>query len=169
MDADFADLVASRYERLRRAAFVLCGNVHDADGLVQTALARAVRARSRVQAARDVDAYLHVLLVNTHRTGLRRLWRGETSAGLLPAVPPTVAIDGAAEADWRVDVRAALRRLRPDQRRVLVLRYMADMSEDDTAAALGCSPGTVKSRASRALSALRVDEHAQRALARGDA
>lgn len=166
MKPEFAELVASRYERLRHAAFVLCGDLDAADDLVQTALARAVRARSRLEAARDLDAYLYVLLVNTYRTGLRRMWRGETSVGLNPTVGYQRSADD--EVDRRLDVRRALMRLTPDHRRVLVLRFMADLSEEATADALGCSIGTVKSRTSRALSVLRVDHAAQQALAKGE-
>lgn len=166
MEQDFAELVGSRYERLRHAAYVLCGEVDAADDLVQTALARAVRARGRVEAAEDVDGYLYVLLVNTYRTGLRRRWRGETSSGLDPAADGVQwSPDGA---ERRLDVRRALMRLSPDHKRVLVLRFMADMSEADTANALGCSVGTVKSRTSRALSVLRADEQAQQALTQGE-
>jgi len=163
---DFADLVASRYERLRRAAYVLCGDVHAADDLVQTALVRAFRSRGLVEAAGDVDAYLHVLLVNTYRTGLRRRWRGEISSGLLLAGEAGGGSSGADER--RLDVKEALMSLGAEHRRVLVLRYMADLSEAETARALGCSVGTVKSRTSRALAALRTDEGAQQALAQGE-
>jgi RNA polymerase sigma-70 factor (sigma-E family) len=165
VEQDFAALVASRYERLRHAAYVLCGSLDAADDLVQTALARAVRSRARVEAADDVDAYLHVMLVNTYRTGLRRLWSGERSSGLSPAGESPKPSADAAE---RLDVHAALMRLSPSHRKVLVLRFMADMSESETAQALGCTVGTVKSRTSRALTALRGDKTAQRALARGD-
>lgn len=165
MEDHFVELVRARYEPLRRAAFVLCGDVDQADDLVQTALVRALRARQRVLGAADVDAYLYVLLVNTYRTGLRRRWRGEVpSADPARAEPSSgTAPDLAA----RVDVLRALASLSPAHRRTVVLRYMADLSEQATADALGFSVGTVKSRCARALAALRADAGAMAALGGG--
>ena len=161
----FAELVRAKYEPLRRAAFVLCGDVDQADDLVQNALVRALRARQRVLGAADADAYLYVLLVNTYRTGLRRRWRGEVpSAEVAPVGVPGAALPDVAS---RVDVLRALASLSPAHRRTVVLRYMADLSEQATAEALGCSVGTVKSRSARALAALRADAGAMSALGGG--
>lgn len=155
MDDGFEALVRSRYERLRAAAIVLCGNLDDADDLVQTTLAKAFRHWRRVRAADDVDAYLFKMLTLTYRSSARRRWRGE-----VPSPDPRLSADQQVGPDGEVAERdavtAALRALSPAHRQVLVLRFMADWSEQRTADALGCTVGTIKSRQSRALAALRI-------------
>jgi RNA polymerase sigma-70 factor (sigma-E family) len=151
---EFEDVVRSRYEPLRRAAYVLTGDVHAADDLVQTALMKAMRHWTRVSAANDLDAYLYTILMRTHRSGLRRRWRDERPTGVVPdqAVEPgSVVLD-------RADLRVALAGLSRPHREVLVLRFMADWSEAECATVLGCSVGTVKSRTSRARAILRATE-----------
>lgn len=152
-ERQFEHVVASRYDGLRRAAYVLVGDAHHAEDLAQLVLMRLHRSWHRVEDVRDLDAYLHVVLVNTARSWWKRQWHGETPTASLPDRP---AADGAEQV---VDLRDALVRalggLGRDQREVLVLRHLAGLSEAETAAALSCSVGTVKSRTSRALAALR--------------
>jgi RNA polymerase sigma-70 factor (sigma-E family) len=149
----FEEVVAARYDQLRRTAVVLCGDPHHAEDLVQTVFMRLHRSWRRVDGVQDLDAYLHVMLVNASRSWWRRRWHGEVP---LPQLPETVDTLGAGDGvDLRHTLVAALATLTPSHREVLVLRYLAGLSETETAAALGCSTGTVKSRASRATAALR--------------
>lgn len=154
---DFDALVRARYERLRRAAFVLTGDRDAADDLVQSALVKVMRHWSRVRAADDVDAYLFKTLTFTYRTALRRRWTSERPHAHVDDLADSAgADDGLVAVPDRTAVVAALSELSPAHREVLVLRYMADWSEAETATVLGCSVGTVKSRASRALAVLRA-------------
>ena len=151
---EFEDFVRARYDRLCRTAFLLCGDWQHAEDIVQTALARSYVAHRRGH-VESLDAYVHRTLVTTHASWWRRRWHGEVATGALPDRPATT--DDYADADLRAAVLQALATLPAAQREVLVLRYFADVSEADTARALGCSPGTVKSRASRAVAALRAN------------
>lgn len=121
---------------------------------------RAERARpvlpgvARVRAADDPDAYVYRVLVNGIFRGWRRRWRGEVAHGDLPE---RGGGDPASTVPVSASVRAALGRLGPGHREVIVLRYFADLTERQTAAVLGIAPGTVKSRAARAIAALSKD------------
>jgi len=149
---EFDEFVRARYDRLCRTAYLLCGDWQHAEDIVQTALAKTYVAHRRGGIG-SLDAYVHRALVTTRASWWRRRWHGEVSTAVLPDRETT---DEYAAADRREAVRAALATLPARQREVLVLRYFADVSEADTATALGCSAGTVKSRASRALAALRA-------------
>lgn len=151
LEADFDAYVQARYAGLLRAALVLCRDRHSAEDLVQTALMRAHRSWRRVREADDPDAYVHRILINASRSWFRRSWH----AGPLPAAEPSGA-DAHAHADLRDALVRALGALPAAQREALVLRYLTDLSEAATARALGCSVGTVKSRTSRGLAALRA-------------
>jgi RNA polymerase sigma-70 factor (sigma-E family) len=150
--SEFDDFVRARHERLCRVAYVLCGDWQHAEDLVQTALAKAYVAHRRGH-VESLDAYVHRTLVTTHASWWRRRWHGEVATGVLPE---TIATDHYAAADRRATVVAALATLPANQRAVLALRYLADLTEAATADALGCSLGTVKSRANRALATLRA-------------
>lgn len=135
---------------LLRTAWFLVGNTHHAEDLAQEALARTYAAWSR--ARRDPLAYSRRVLVNVKTDTWRRRRREVlTDPSDLPEHPVSAA--GAVESRDRI-VRA-LGTLTPRQRRVVVLRYLLDLSEAEVAADLGISVGTVKSTASRALSQLR--------------
>ncbi len=146
---EFAAYVLARRRRLLRAAWLLTGDWHLAEDLLQTALAKVYLAWSRVE---DPDAYVRRVLVTTHATWWRRKWRTEQLSADLPEV---AGHDPHPEAELRQQVASALRRLPRRQRAVVVLRYFEDLTETETAAALGCSVGTVKSQASRALASMR--------------
>jgi RNA polymerase sigma-70 factor (sigma-E family) len=146
----FEGLVSSRYDVLRRTAFVLTGDHGHAEDLVQNVLAKAYRSWSRVQQVEDLDAYLQVAVVNASRTWWKRRWHGEQPAVALTGAVP----DETAAVDLRLALVGALGRLGPAHREVLALRYLAGLSESETAVRLGIPPGTVKSRASRALAEL---------------
>ena len=152
-DEDFASYVAARYPRLVRSAVLLGAPRSDAEDVVQSALVRCYRSWTSVVSAHDPDAYVYRVLANSLAKSRRRRWWGETPSEELPD-------DGARHHDHAGDVatsvtlRRALMVLPFDQRSVLVLRYFADLTEHQTAAALGVPVGTVKSRAARALTAL---------------
>ncbi len=152
--ADFESWMVARQGRLLRTAYLLTGDVHAAEDLVQTALAKLYLAWDRVADAPSVDAYARKILVNEHTSTWRRLWRHrevvtDTSGHDLPV--PGKEYDGVPDALW-----TAVRALPERQRAVVVLRYYEQLSERETAESLGISVGTVKSQASRALGTLRV-------------
>jgi RNA polymerase sigma-70 factor (sigma-E family) len=149
---DFSDFVAARSTALLRTAYLLTGNWATAEDLLQTSLAKCWRSWHRL--SEHPEPYVRATLVNTFLSWRRRRWRDEDPAAELPE---RALADRTGEVDERDVVWLALRRLPPGQRAVVVLRYFDDLSEVETARVLGISQGTVKSQASRALAALRVD------------
>ena len=148
---DFSAFAVSRWPGLVRLAFGLTGDRWAAEDLAQATLARAYVAWRRVSRADDPDAYLRRILVNTSNRRFRRPRVAEQ-----PGDPPETAVDGPAElVGDRTAVLAALRQLPPRQRAVVVLRFWEDLTDAQIGAALGCSPGTVRSQLSRALAKLR--------------
>lgn len=147
----FAEFVAARYEALARSAYLLTGDRGLAEDAVQSALVAALRVWDRIDSP---DAYVRTVLVRLIGRSARRRWRGEMPSSHL------VEFDERADDDLAaaVDLRAALARLPLAQRAVLVLRFFDDLSEKQTADVLGCNVGTVKSRTSRALAALRKSQ-----------
>jgi RNA polymerase sigma factor (sigma-70 family) len=123
----------------------------EAEDLAQTAMARCYVAWPKVAAARDRDAYAYRVLLNCHRDSRRRHWWRERPTGDLPEVP---AADLTAASDVALDVERALSRLSTPAREAVVLRYYANLTEQEMVAALGVALGTVKSRLSRALAEL---------------
>ena len=152
-DADFAAYMAARQPSLLRTAYLLTGDRHTAEDLVQTAFAKLYLSWDRVQRRELVDGYVRRILVNEHNSLWRRAFkRREVVSAELPethAVPDRHD-DGESAALW-----AFVQTLPRKQRAVIVLRYYEDLSEAETAEVLGISVGTVKSQASRALTALR--------------
>jgi RNA polymerase sigma-70 factor (sigma-E family) len=146
---DFSTYVAQRRPRLVRTAVLLGCPSADAEDVVQSALLKCYRSWRKVVRADHPDAYVHRVLVTTLYDARKRRWNGELPTEELPE---TAGVDP----EWAegIAVRRALNAMSPDHREVLVLRYFADLSERDTALALGVAPGTVKSRTSRALAAL---------------
>lgn len=152
---EFDEYVASHWSRLVRAAVLLGCAQAEAEDVVQTALIRCLVAWRRVQAADDRDAYIHRVLVNTFVSSRRRRWHGERPTEQLPEPAPDTGHESGV--DDRDAVTRALERLSADQRAVVVLRYYAHLTEQQTAVALGVPAGTVKSRLSRALKVLAAD------------
>lgn len=153
-EAAFRDFVEARWQALVRIAYLLVGDHGYAEDLVQVALVRTHRNWHRIRRSDAPEAYVRKVLVNLASSHWRRLWRRvEHPAAHLPdrATP-----DPTTDADQRDELWSALSALPPRMRAVLVLRYFADMSEAEIAAALGCSAGTVKSQASRGLARLRA-------------
>jgi RNA polymerase sigma-70 factor (sigma-E family) len=154
MTRDFEEYVAIAWPRLLRSAWLLTGDWHRAEDLVQTVLARAYGRWSRIRAGTP-DAYLRAMLATTYLSWWRRKWRGEIPFGELPERPGQ---DRNHDVELRHSVGAALARLPDRQRAVLMLRYHGDLTEAATADALGISVGTVKSYTARALATLRADD-----------
>ena len=155
MDDDFSQYVAARWPRLVRSAVLLGATPTEAEDVVQTALERCLLHWSKVVRADDRDAYVHRILIHTFTSARRRRWTGEQPT---ETFPETAGTDESARVDDTDALVRALQRLTADQRQVVVLRYYAHLSEQQTAAALGVPPGTVKSRLSRALRALSADQ-----------
>jgi RNA polymerase sigma-70 factor (sigma-E family) len=148
----FREFMVSRWPELVRLGYALTGDRWLAEDLAQTALAGACAAWGRVRRADDPDAYVRRILINASNRRFRRR-RPAEEAWRLPEAP---LADPAALAGQRSDLMTALRGLPPRQRAVIVLRYWGDLSDAQVAALLGCSEGTVRSQAWRALAKLRV-------------
>lgn len=149
-DREFEEFVTAAWPRLRRAAYLLTHSTHDAEDLVQGALARSYANWSRVR--RDgAYSYVHRALVNGYIDGTRR--RTPVPVENVPDV--STSEDALAVSDQRSELSELLAPLSPRERSIVVWRYYLDASEADVAQALGVSTGTVKSTASRALARLR--------------
>jgi len=148
---EFAEFASVMSPRLRRTAFLLCGDWHTAEDLAQTALTKVFVSWRRIRRQDAAHAYTNRTLVNTYLAH-RRLKR--TSELLTASFPERAAQDPAPET--RMILLEALATLPPRTRAVVVLRYWADLSVDQVAEVLGCSTGNVKKLSSRALDKLRV-------------
>lgn len=149
----FREFVGARSRALLRTAWLLTGDWASAQDLVQTALAKTWPAWDRIRRSDDPEVYVRRVLVTTYATWWRRRWRSEAPAGVLPET--AAGTDAYDDVDRRTVVASALAGLTRGQRAVVVLRYFDDLTEVQTAAALGCSVGTVKSQHARALTVLR--------------
>lgn len=150
----FREYVAARQAALLRSAKLLTGDWPAAEDLVQTALVRVWPRWARVTAdGTDPDAYVRRVMINTYLTWRRRRWWGERPTGSVP--DRATGDDSLARVDLRDVLGRALRDLTPAQRAVVVLRFYEDQSVEQTAELLGCSTGTVKSQAAKALARLR--------------
>ena len=149
----FEEFVAARSRDLWRSAWLLTGDAHKAEDLLQTALVKAWRRWSSIARDGAVEGYVRRALVTTYTDWWRRKWTGEVPTAELPE---RARVDHAAhQVELRRDVLTALATLTRGQRAVIVLRYFDDLTEAQTAEALGCSVGTVKSQTSRAMATLR--------------
>ena len=151
-DEEVTAFVRARYGSLLRTAFLLCGDRGKAEDLVQTTLAKTIVAWPRLQRSEGIDHYVQRVLVNTYVTSRRRRSWWEQPLGRLVE---SQARDEYVGVEQRDLLRRALDGLPPRQRAAVVLRFYEDLSEQDTAHALGCSVGTVKSLSSRGLQTLR--------------
>jgi len=165
-DRDYVEFVEAAGASLRQTAFLICGDWHRADDVVQDALYKLYLSWPKVDRTRSPVAYARRIVVNAALDSGRRPWRREVPTDVTPervqSADPAIGI-----AD-RDEVLTALSSLGPRQRACIVLRYYEDLSIDQTAEILGCSTGTVKSQAARALETLRhaIDRsrHVRRAL-----
>lgn len=144
----FAEFVTTRSRGLQRTAYLLTGDHHQAEDLVQAALIKAARVWPRIEAR--PDAYVRRIL---YHESISR-WRRRRVTELSVEHPPEQR-SPYVDPDARLDVMAALTQLTPKQRTVLVLRYLDDLTEVQTAHALGIGVGTVKSQTRQALDRLR--------------
>ena len=150
----FDAFVAARGDALWRSAWLLTGDRHLAEDLVQTALAKAWPKWSGIEDEGRFEAYLRRTLFTTYVAWWRRKWNGER-----PTEHPPERSATAADPDQSHDLMVALEALPRMQRAVVVCRWFEDLSEGQTAERLGISTGTVKSHGSRALAALRSSPH----------
>ncbi|MER5266612.1 SigE family RNA polymerase sigma factor [Actinosynnema sp. NPDC002837] len=148
-DREFDEYVDARALVMRRTAYLLCGDWHRAEDLVQTALTKLYVAWPRVRRDASPDAYARKVLVRAAIDDSRRAFRRRET--VVDAVPDTPV----AGAPSDIDVRRALASLPVGQRTVVVLRYWEDLSVTETARLLGRTEGTVKSQAAKGLAALR--------------
>lgn len=153
-EAQFTAFVHQATPSLMRTAYLLTGSTDAAHELVQAALVKTYLSWTRVRHD-EALAYARRVLVN-HNTDTWRRRRGEH---LVPDVPDTPRRQGN-DVDDRDELRRLLAALPAQQRRVVVLRYYNDLSEQATAELLGISVGAVKSAASRGLASLRAARHA---------
>ena len=156
-DEDFTAFVLARSARLVHIAKMLCGDSGLAEDMVQTALEKAYLRWDRIELG-DPFGYVRQAVVNQHLSWIRRRpWRerptggaAELDLGSTKHVP-----DPAIGVQRRVVLTSALATLTRRERATVVLRFVEDLSEAETAATLGVAVGTVKSTSSRALAKLR--------------
>jgi RNA polymerase sigma-70 factor (sigma-E family) len=155
----FREFAAAQAGPLRRCAYLFCGDWHLAEDLMQSALIKMYQAWSRIEQQEAAVNYARKVLLRTWLDEKRRPWRrSEVRQAELPDVA-----DSSAGPDVLAAVRSthdlvhrALLLVPPRQRAVLVLRYFDDLSIVETAEAMGCSEGTVKSQAARGLDNLKA-------------
>ncbi|GIF19693.1 RNA polymerase sigma-70 factor (sigma-E family) [Actinoplanes tereljensis] len=154
-EADYAHFVRTRTHALLRSAYLLTGDQHLAEDLVQEALARTHRAWLRLEKPENAEAYARKVMYHAQVS----LWRRPRIAEVLPgefATDPAGADDPAEAAVQRLTLRRALLALSAKQRAVIVLRYFEDHTEAEAAQLLGISVSTVKTQTGRALERLRT-------------
>jgi RNA polymerase sigma-70 factor (sigma-E family) len=159
LDGEFREFMAARWPVMVRLAYGLTGDQGHAEDVAQAAFARAYASWPRVRRSGDLDAYVRQIVVNENRNRFRKHRVAERLTGSPPESRPAAGAwaDTTRRYDDRSVLIAALQRLGPRQRAVIVLRYWMDLTEHETAASLNCSVGTVKSQASRGLAMLRQD------------
>jgi RNA polymerase sigma-70 factor (sigma-E family) len=162
--ADFEEFARARLPELMAIAVAVSRNPHDAEDLVQAALAAAFQ-RWQTLRPDTATAYLRRCIVNGHISG----WRRTRGRVVLDSRPPERAShSGEIErTEARIDLVSQLRTLAPRQRSVLVLRYLCDLPDAEVAATLGISAGAVRSHAHRGLAALRAAQPADAGPPRG--
>src|SRR4051812_41009745 len=151
-DREFEEFVTAAWPRLRRASFLLTHHTQDAEDLLQHVLIRAYAAWPRVRRD-EAYAYVHRSLVNAYIDSTRRRRPTPTEVVDRPVSSGETVIDD------RSELLDLLGPLTPRERAVVVLRHYLATPEREVAAALGVTPGTVKSTASRAIARLRATQH----------
>jgi RNA polymerase sigma-70 factor (sigma-E family) len=149
---EFQSFDLAHRDRLRRYAYYLSGDWHQADDIVQKALTKLFAAWHRVEPG-GAPAYARRIVTNVYLSHRRLAWvRRERATDEMPVQRIEAP---QAEVELRLTVTGALDRLSARERVTIVLRYWEQLSVDETAAAMGCSAGTVKSQTSRAMGKLR--------------
>jgi len=168
LDEEFRDFMHGRWPAMVRLAYALTGDQGHAEDVAQTAFARAYASWPKVRRTGNPEAYVRRIVINENLNRFRKHRVAERLTDTLPdsvagalsgplagSLAAAGAVDATRQYDDRSALIAALQRLGPRQRAVIVLRYWMDLTEAEIAAALGCSVGTVKSQAARALATLR--------------
>ena len=155
---EFQSFVIGRWPRLMRTAFLLTGEQHAAEDLVQSTLEKVYVHWRKVGSADDPEAYVRRVMINAHarrhRRRLKEFLAPKDDSGMVREVADTG--DRIAQADDRSALLEALAQLPARQREAVVLRYWEDLTETQTAEAMGCSVGTVKSNAAKGIAKLRA-------------
>ncbi|MEY9928276.1 RNA polymerase sigma-70 factor (sigma-E family) [Catenulispora sp. GP43] len=158
-DAEFVEFARARAPWLRKVAYLLCGDWHRADDLVQASMLKLYIGWHRAGQVENVDGYARRTLINTFLAEQRGPWwqrvvnhQREPDPEMLADARSATALD----LDAALDLRTALAALPPKQRAAVVLRHYCDLSVEQTAEILRCSTGTVKSQTARGLRSLRV-------------
>ena len=151
-ETTYREFAAVQLQALPRPAYLLCGDWHTGQDLVQTTLLKMYATWGRLGVDVDRHAYARRVLVNTYISSRRRhFWRRE-----VPTETPTDVASLPTDPDEREAQRVLLMGLPPRQRAVVVLRFWEDFSVEQTATALGIATGTVKSQTAEALKTLRI-------------
>ncbi len=149
-EEEFAAFVRGSQRRLRRLAFLVCGDWHRAEDVVQTALARLYSRWPTIRRDEGPDRYANRAVVNAAIDDRRRPWQREQATEQLPDTAERI------EDGLTLALVEALAKLPARQRAVVVLRYIEDVDVDTTADLLGITTGTVKSQAAKGLAGMRV-------------
>jgi len=149
-DSEYLAYVHGRMTGLRRTAFLLSGDVHQADDIVQETVTKLYARWPRLHGVENLDAYVNTMLVRVFLDDRRRGWWKVSLPGRLPE-----AAASESPPEDRSMIRAALAELPPRQQAVLVLRFLCDLPVREVAEALRCSEGTVKSQTSHGLNRMR--------------
>ncbi|GAA3443712.1 SigE family RNA polymerase sigma factor [Planomonospora venezuelensis] len=147
----FREFVQARQQSLIRTAYLLTGDAHLAEDLLQSVLAKVAGQWPKLRKGGNPEAYTRKALINQHVS-----WRRRVRRELPSADPPEYGRSHDDSTVDRIVLRQALARLTPRQRAVIVLRFYEDRSERETAELLNCSLGTVKSQTHHALGRLRM-------------
>ena len=148
---DFGEFVAARSPELLRLAYLLTGDQHAAEDLLQSALTKAAAHWGRIHGA--PEGYVRRILYREQVSWWRR--RARRPEVVMADVPEVPARDEVVMVEARLALRVALLALPPGKRVMLVLRYLEDLSEGQVADILGCSVGTVRSQTHKAIAQLR--------------
>ena len=149
-DDDYVAYVSARLPALKRFAYLLCGDEHRADDLVQESVTKLYLRWRNARDADNLDRYVRAIVVRTHIDETRRPWFRVRLFGTIPDQRAGESPDTESAAA----LRSALSRLPAGQRAVLVLRFLCDVPVNEVGELLGCSPGTVKSQTSHGLAKL---------------
>ena len=150
-DDDYVAYVSARLPALKRFAYLLCGDEHRADDLVQESVTKLYLRWRNARDADNLDRYVRAIVVRTHIDETRRPVFRVRLCGTIPDQRAGESPDTESAAA----LRSALSRLPAGQRAVLVLRFLCDVPVNEVGELLGCSPGTVKSQTSHGLAKLR--------------
>jgi len=153
-DEDYTEYVTARLPALHRLAFLLCGDAHRADDLVQQTITNLYVHWARASAAHHLDGYVRTMLIRAFIDEKRLGWARVRLFAETPQRPADTARPGPDVEDRQL-LRDALSRLPRRQQAVLVLRFLCDLSVAETAEALKCSEGNIKSQTSHGLATIR--------------